>query len=271
MKTSELIRHRRSVRSFDGMPLKDEDLNSIIACSRQADNPYGLPIEWRLLDAEKDPSLSVPVVTGTSSYIAGKMAVTAHAEEAFGYSFEKIVLHASSLGIGTTWIAGTMDRSSFERAMELAAGEVMPCISPLGYPAARMSLRETLMRKGIRADSRKNFEELFFDGSFRTPLTREKAGRLEPLLEGVRLAPSAVNHQPWRVLIRDNKAHFYLKKSRGMSAGGWDVQKIDIGIALCHFAMMAEECAIPVTFALDDPGITADEGLIYVASYGYED
>ena len=40
-----------------------------------------------------------------------------HGEEAFGYAFEQIVLYAESLGIGTTWIGGTMDRKAFEKAM----------------------------------------------------------------------------------------------------------------------------------------------------------
>ena len=50
-----------------------------------------------------------------------------HAEEAFGYSLERIVLFAESIGVGTTWIAGTMDRSAFEKAISLQAGDVMPC------------------------------------------------------------------------------------------------------------------------------------------------
>ena len=45
-----------------------------------------------------------------------------HAEEAYGYSFEKLVLYAWSLGIGTTWIGGTMKRELFEKAAGLADG-----------------------------------------------------------------------------------------------------------------------------------------------------
>ena len=72
------------------------------------------------------------------TFIAGKMKKQKHAEEAFGFTFERIVLFATDLGIGTTWIAGTMDRKGFEKAIGLKEDEVMPCISPLGYPAERM-------------------------------------------------------------------------------------------------------------------------------------
>ena len=174
----EVIKRRRSVRTFDGTALRKEDAQKIMDFAENAENPYGIPIIWKLLDAAKD-SLNSPVIVGTNTYIAGKMRRIPHAEEAFGYSFEKIVLFAESIGVGTTWIAGTMDRRAFERAMELENGEVMPCVSPLGYPAKKMSLRETMMRKGIRADSRFDFGELFFDGSFEKPLTEENAGKVK--------------------------------------------------------------------------------------------
>ncbi len=270
MNCFKLIKKRRSVRAFDGNPLSKEDAAGIMEFAGKVENPYDIPIEWKLLDANKD-SLSSPVITGTDTFIAGKMRKMPHAEETFGYSFEKVVLYAMSLGIGTTWIAGTMDREAFERAMHLKEGEVMPCISPLGYPAKKMSLRETLMRKGIKADSRLPFEELFFDGSFEKQLSREKAGKLEPLFEGVRLGPSAVNRQPWRLVLADNKVHFYKKSAKIMGTPDWDIQKIDIGIALAHFELMAEECGIPVCFCVEEPDMNKDETLTYIATFCIEE
>lgn len=74
----------------------------------------------------------------------------------------------------------------------------------------------------------RTFEELFFDGTFDLPLTREKAGVFAEPLDMVRLAPSAVNKQPWRVVVADNAAHFYLKRSKGFVHGSHlDMQKID--------------------------------------------
>ena len=267
MNTMEIIRARRSVRTFDGTALRPEDARQIIDFAEKVENPYDLPITWKLLDAKKS-GLSSPVISGTDSYIAGKMRQTAHAEEAFGYAFEKVVLFAQSLGIGTTWIAGTMNRPAFERAMELAAGEVMPCVSPLGYPAKKLSLREVLMRKGVKADSRLAFGELFFEGAFDRPLTEETAGKLAPALEAVRLAPSAVNKQPWRVVVCGEKVHFYEKRSRGyVSDNGWDIQKIDMGIALCHFELAAKECGVDAAFELSDPSLPVPEGMAYIASF----
>ena len=84
----------------------------------------------------------------------------------------------------------------------------------------------------------------------------------------MRLAPSAVNKQPWRVVVCDNKAHFYEKRSKGyISADNWDIQKIDMGIALCHFELEAKECGISASFSVSDPGLAADADTLYIATY----
>lgn len=269
MKTSELIKARRSVRTFDGKGVEQDKLQSILEYADNADNPFDMPVTWKMLNTKTD-GISSPVIVGTDTFIAGKLKRQPHAEEAFGYSFEKVVLYAQSLGLGTTWIAGTMNRSVSEKAMEVGADEFMPCISPLGYPAAKMSVRETMMRAGVKADTRLDFSALFFDGSFDKPLTQEKSGGLLLPLELVRLSPSAVNKQPWRIVLGDGKAHFYEKHSKGYIANGWDTQKIDIGIAMCHFSIGLDEIGRHAGLTFSDPGIVCPPDTEYIATYTIE-
>ena len=265
---TELVRGRRSVRTYDGRDPGAEDMEKLSSFMAELKNPYGIPVECRLLSAKQHSSLKCPVVSGTELFVGGKVKRAEHVEEAFGYSFELLVLYAQSLGIGTVWVGGTMDRAAFEQAMALEKDEMMPCMSPLGYPAKKMSAKESLMRKGVKADSRKPFESLFFDGDFDTPLTAEKARALAHPLEMVRRAPSAVNRQPWRVVVKDNAAHFYLRHTKGfVSEAVGDMQKIDMGIALCHFALAAEEGGLNVRFSVSDPGIKIGPGTEYIASY----
>ena len=267
MSSFDIIRHRRSVRTFDGRALRAEDAEKIMEYASALENPYGLPITWKILNA-KEHGLSSPVIAGTDTYITGKMKRAPHAEEAFGYTFERIVIFAEAMKLGTTWIAGTMNRDAFEKAMELDDGEVMPCISPLGYPAAKMSLRETLMRKGAKADRRMDFSELFFRDDFSHPLAKEEAGDLAKALELVQWAPSAVNRQPWRVVMTGRAAHFYESRSKGyIDKTGWDLQKIDVGIALCHFACGLEEMERNAGFVIEDPGIPVPAETAYIASF----
>ena len=84
----------------------------------------------------------------------------------------------------------------------------------------------------------------------------------------VRLAPSAVNKQPWRVIAADNTAHFYLKRSKGFGRSTHlDMQKIDLGIALCHFALTAKENGLSIEFLQMDPMLSSDPATEYIGSY----
>jgi len=264
---TEHIKARRSVRTYDGRALDESTKEQILTFAENIKNPFNIPVEFKFLDARKD-GLVCPVVSGTELYVGGKIKNVPNASVAFGYSFEAFVLYAQSLGFGTVWLGGTMNRDAFEKAMELGDDEMMPCAGPLGYPAKKMSMRENMMRKAIKADERLSFEELFFDSSFDTPLTKEKAGKFAEPLEMARLAPSAVNKQPWRVVIADNTAHFYLKRSKGFGhEGKLDMQMIDMGIALCHFALTANENGLDIKFVQDGPKLVSNCDMEYIASY----
>ncbi len=266
----ELVKNRRSVRTYDGRELTAEDKTKLCAFMENIENPYGVSVGFQLLDAGNH-GLKCPVVVGTDLYVGGKIKRVPSAFEAFGYSFEMLVLYAQSLGIGTVWLGGTMNRSAYEAAMALAEDEMMPCASALGYPSNKMSLRESMMRKAIKADERLPFESLFFDGSFDVTLTESKAGELAHPLQMVRLAPSAVNKQPWRAVVGDRVVHFYLKRSSGFgNHEALDMQSIDMGIALCHFDLAARELGMKPSFAREDPCLPHDDGTVYIASYRME-
>ena len=260
------IRERKSVRTFDGRPVSAEDREKIEQYIRTIENPFGIPVRFVLLDAGAH-GLSSPVLSRESLYIAGIVSKVPHAEEAFGFSFEKLVLYARSLGIGTTWIGGTMNREAFERAAGLTEGEMMPCVSPLGYPAKRRSLKETMMRKGVGADSRLPVEKIFFDGAWGTALPPEKQAEIADLAEMVRWAPSAVNRQPWRIIVSEQGYHFYEKRDKGyIGEKAGDLQKIDVGIALCHFVMGLEEQGKKPVVTVDNPRSEIPENAEYIAT-----
>ncbi len=261
---TEHIKSRRSVRTFDDRELSKADIEKLASFANTIENPYKIPVDFKFMNA-KEHGLNCPVTVGTDLFVGGKIKCTENASVAFGYSFEMFVLYAQSIGIGTTWIGGTMNRGNFERAMKLQGTEQMYCVTPLGYAADKMSLRETMMRKGVKASVRSEFGEVFFDGSFGKALTRERAGKLADPLEAVRLGPSAVNKQPWRVVLTEDAAHFYVKKVKGIPVPS--MQKIDLGIALCHFALTAEDLGIATEFVILDSGMPTSADAEYIASY----
>ena len=85
---------------------------------------------------------------------------------------------------------------------------------------------------------------MFFDGTWDRPLDKFMAGRYEIPLEMVRLAPSSTNKQPWRIVKDKGVFHFFLQRSAGYYAkmtSAVDLQRIDMGIAMCHFELVAKD------------------------------
>ncbi len=120
--------------------------------------------------------------------------------EDYGYCKEKIILQATALELGTCWLGGTFQFSNFAQAVNLQKDELLPTVSPVGYPALEKSFTERMMRRVAGSDNRKAWSEIFFIGNFSTPLRQEQAGIFTEALENIRIAPSASNKQPWRIL-----------------------------------------------------------------------
>ena len=262
----DTFKTRKSVRTFDGKPLPREELDALMSYAASIEAPFGVRVRFVLMDA-REKGLSSPVVGGEKAYVAGVVTPSDNWEAAYGYAFEQFVMHAWEKGVGTVWIGGTMDRTKFEQAAGLAGGELMPCVTPIGRPARKRGIKESFMRIGISADDRNPGRELFFDGSFDKSLIVEDE-ILADAFEAVRWAPSAVNKQPWRVVRCGNDFHFYEQQGakRYVSDATGDLQRIDVGIALYHFAAMLGHHGVPFTLTVADPAIPAPDSASYVAT-----
>ncbi|MCR5254818.1 MAG: nitroreductase family protein [Acetatifactor sp.] len=264
----EEVKTRRSVRTFDGRSLDENTIEKLKNIASDAENPYKIPVIFGFFSAAEH-DLSSPVLTGEHNYVTAKVTVTKNCDVAYGYSFQKLLMAAHSMGLGTVWIGGTMPRAKFEKAADVQTGEIMPCVSPLGYTAKKMGMKESLMRKGVKADTRYSFDKLFFSGDLSQPLSEEDAKKLGlyDALLAVQLAPSAVNKQPWRIVLENGMAHFYEKKDMGYDNGTYDLQKVDVGIAMYNFEHeLITEGKCPV-FTVARPDIEIDKDMEYIASY----
>lgn len=101
------IKARKSVRTFTDQPIAPETIAELERFIADDANPFGVHVTFRILDREKY-GLSSPVILGAETYIGAKCKRQEHAELAFGYSFEKLVLFATTLGLGTVWLAGAL-------------------------------------------------------------------------------------------------------------------------------------------------------------------
>ena len=134
--------------------------------------------------------------------------------------------------------------------MEVKPGELFPIISPFGFSAKKRSTRDSMIRFAARGDKRKPWNALFFLESPEKTLAADEAGEYALPLEMVRLGPSASNKQPWRIVKADNQFHFFKEASLGYAkALGFDIQSIDMGIAMCHFHLAAIGRRLPGSFS----------------------
>ena len=82
-------------------------------------------------------------------------------------------------------------------------------------------------------------------------------------LDMLRLAPSSHNYQPWRVLQLGSSFHFYLQRTSGFGPGTpmfvllglADLQRMEIGIAMCHFELAARELNLTGKWSVQEPNI----------------
>jgi nitroreductase len=271
----EVIRRRVSCRTFDGRPIDGiakEKLREFLRSNTRG--PFGNALRFNLIDlteAERSELKSLGtygVIKGASLFIAGAVARGSRAMEDFGYGMERSILFATELCLGTCWLGGTLNRAGFGRKIGLLPEEFMPAISPVGYPADRRSLTDRAFRFMAKSDRRKPWSELFFDDRPGNPLVKENAGACGQALESVRIGPSASNRQPWRIIREGASFHFYLTRTPGYDkmTGEIRLQEVDMGIALCHFELSAEELGIGGNWLQARPGFSG-QAMEYVVSW----
>ncbi|RBP65323.1 putative nitroreductase [Alkalibaculum bacchi] len=269
----EVVKKRYSVRNYKDVKIESEKINEIKVFIDSLDNPFGKEVDFHLFHMEdsneKKKLGTYGVIKGAKNYIGTTIKLEPMTLEALGYEFEAVVLYLAHLGLGTCWLGGTFDRKGFAHAMNIKEGELLPIISPYGYAAEKKHIKELAMRKMIKADYRKNWNELFFMKDFNTPLSIEDAGDFAFPLEMVRLAPSASNKQPWRVVVENNVLHFYEQKEPGYSdVFPYDIQRVDLGIAAAHFDFSVKQKGIKGQFKIESPSeITLPKNIEYAFSW----
>ena len=285
---NEVIRQRYSCRTYVPAPIRDGERSRLEAYMESLPPaPFENKMRFALVAArERDRRAlrglgTYGFIHGATGFIIGAIQVPEPGENAphyledFGYNMEKIILQATALGLGTCWLGGTFTKSSFARAVKLQDGELIPCVSATGYPSDEPHLVERLIRSRARPERRRPWQQLFFDGDFDHPLERESSGNMATPLETVRIAPSASNRQPWRVLRDRGQWHFYLRRTPGYRENMLnrlvtvaDLQRIDLGIAMCHFEMSAKHNGISGGWVYQDPGFEhPNEALQYTSTW----
>lgn len=274
----KLIRQRYSCRTYKPQPISSEDLSELIAFSKSCESgPSGSSLRFAIPAASEEDAKSLKslgtygFIKDPAGFVIGVIQNQPRALEDFGYQMEMIVLRAVDLGIGSCWLGGTYTKSRFMKIMEMEEDDSIPSVISIGYPADHQAWIDRTSRIYAGSDRRLPWHELFFADSFQNPLSQAQAGAYQEPLELVRLAPSASNKQPWRILRQGNLWHFYLQRTKNYPSpifdfllGLADLQRIDIGIAMAHFELSTIEVGQSGKWVMNDPDLSgAKPGLEY--------
>ncbi|MDR1767053.1 MAG: hypothetical protein LBR32_01230 [Propionibacteriaceae bacterium] len=266
----EAIRLRHSTRAFDGRPLTEADHKSIASFIEATAPPFGVHARIELIQADfGDERVKLGTygsVKGARDFMGLIYGEGPLVQEGSAYWLEQVVLHCTSIGVGSIWLAG-FTHSSFAKHVKLAPAETLGYACPVGYEGGQRPLAERIglwNSKKLHA-AKKPFETLFLDAEGQ-PLTPQAAGDWELPLQMTRIAPSAKNLQPYRVVVTPTACHFLIQPSMGIPSGpGW-FSHIDVGIAMCHFEQTCLHQGIAGSFqVLDDAPTVPDRQ--YVISY----
>jgi hypothetical protein len=280
---SRLIPQRFSCRTYAPEPIgAGERLRIEKAMAAAVCGPLGGRMRFRLIAASTEDTDSLRglgtygFIRGATGFLIGALRPSEKRLVDFGYRMEELVLLATDLGLGSCWLGGTFTHSTFADKISLAPEEELPAVVAIG----RMAVDPERAKRGpIRAIAgsarRLPWENLFFDGSFSTPLSPEAAGMFAQPLEMVRLGPSASNNQPWRILRTGNDWHFYLQRTPGYRKGFFqrilrlaDLQQIDMGIAMCHFGLSVAEKGMRGEWAVREGPIgRSDDRMEYIVTW----
>lgn len=260
----DIIKERKSVRSYTGVALDEEKKIELKNYINGLSQPLGGKARIEIVGQE---SGSEPVKLGTYGVISGArdFLVLIYEDGPLaaanaGYLFEQVILYCTELGLGTCWLGGTFKKTVFATNAKVKDIEIMRIVSPVGYSASRGKFLDRIMRAGAGSAKRKPFDEIFFDGSFDKVLNRGSFYDLP--LEMVRLAPSATNSQTWRAVVANKNVHFYYQQKSHLS-------DIDMGIALCHFELTCKEVDIRGRYSILTD-IPVKTGMNYLISWVFE-
>ena len=256
---TEWMEKRTSWRTYKNEKLEEKDRKLIEEYIAETHvTPFGNKPRFKLVDnfSEDGKIGTYGFIRGAQHYIVGAVRKSPMSIEDLGYLFEKIILYATGLGLGTCWLGGTFTRKPVFEKMGLSEDEIIPAISPVGYKSDR-----GLVGKAIRwtagSRNRKPWSKLFYMDNFESPLNNGEGGVYSVGLEMVRIAPSSSNSQPWRVVLDGDSVHFYHDEKEYSI-----LKQLDLGIAICHFDLATREQGISGVWSRESMSDTS-----YVATW----
>lgn len=244
----DAITARHSRRSYEVSPVRPEALDGLEAvCTsfRPYDEARVALVRTPAVDVFKGAIGTYGKVTGAPHLLVMIGSEERTFDARVGYTGEACVLHATVFGLGTCWIGGFFDAEKAAGVVELSEGERVVAVSPLGLPTGGYTVAERVLKSVARSHVRKPIEQIA------PALSDEWPSWARAAVVAARLAPSAVNRQPWRFRMSDSALVLEMGP-RGDHAGV--TKELDCGIAMLHAHLGALAAGTEGAWTLAQPG-----------------
>lgn len=232
MQPYEAIFKRKSVRQYSKTTLTQQELALVEQSIARAKPLYpSLDVQIHFaLDGDEVHSTMLGMLGSYGKvraphYLVATAVPEGRYLESTGYLLEQVILDLTTAGIGTCWIGAHLNSQPVQSIIDLPVAHVPVLLVAFGHPASTGSV----WRKGNGEFKRKQSSTLVFG--------QMNSSWLD-CLEAARLAPSAVNSQPWRFLAEDESVlHVYQAKAGITGKLLQTVNKVDMGIVLSHIML----------------------------------
>lgn len=233
----QALKQRSSRRQFYSKIIEKPKIKKLQALIEKInDDVAGL----RIILVEKEIDEIYTGVLGSYGKISGAPAFlafvgredTSNMEEKIGYGGEAVILEATALELGSCWVSGTFKSEKVMAELDLKEEEKVYAISPLGYSEEKHTISERILKTAIGSRNRMDFEKLILNKNN----LQELPEWIKTAVEAARLAPSAVNRQPWRFKIGEKSITIELDSKKGDKKRS---KRLDCGIAMLHLEVGA--------------------------------
>ena len=233
----QAVKERNSRRQFNSQiieKIKIKKLNNLIeALNNDIEGLRIILIQKEVEEIFTGIIGSYGKITGAPAYLAfiGREDIS-NMEEKIGYGGEAVILEATALELGSCWVSGTFKSDKVLADLNLNQNEKLYAISPIGYPEAKPTISERVLKKVIKSKKRLDLKKLMVNKN-----NLEKIPEwMITALETARLAPSALNRQPWRFKIEGNSIIIQLDNKEKNEERS---KNIDCGIAMLRLEIGA--------------------------------
>lgn len=176
-------------------------------------------------------------IKGAPAYLAfiGDIGFSNY-QEKVGYLGEAFVLEVTSLGLSSCWVGGFFRPDVVSQQIFLDPGEKVLAVTPVGYTEGQYSLQEKLLSGLAKSRNRKDLAELT-EGLSRSAWPQW----VQLALEAARVAPSAVNRQPWRFRVEPHQITVLVDS---LQDSYHIAKRLDCGIAMLHLELGAKAAGV---------------------------